>query len=343
MSEVGVLRSTGIGSWPGSDPAQAVRIAFAECPDLPYLPELPARGPHAALIGRGTAVLTGLGIELQAGRWRLSDRSGRDHRRAVSLFRADLDLLEETAQGYVGPVKIAVAGPWTLAAQLEHPRGDKVLADRGARRDLGQSLTQGLADLVTELQRRLPDVGLLVQLDEPSLPAVQAGGIATASGLHRHRSVDLPEISAAYSAITGRLGEHRVDVWVHSCAPEVPVGLLHRAGVTGVLLDLDQVGAREWDEIGPAMEGGLVLGVGAQPTDRRMTPDQVAEPGPPGAPPARPGAGGDGPLRPDSGVRPGRQHPGRRGRGPAQRPDGGPHRERAAGRVRPVTRCAWRS
>ena len=56
--------SSGIGSWPGTDLADALKITFAECPDLPYLPELPARGPHAAMIGRGTALLTGLGVEL---------------------------------------------------------------------------------------------------------------------------------------------------------------------------------------------------------------------------------------------------------------------------------------
>ena len=46
IAESGVI-STGIGSWPGTDAADAIKIAFAECPELPYLPELPARGPHA--------------------------------------------------------------------------------------------------------------------------------------------------------------------------------------------------------------------------------------------------------------------------------------------------------
>ncbi|HEU5484106.1 MAG TPA: methionine synthase, partial [Microlunatus sp.] len=76
--------STGVGSWPGSDLADALKISFAECPDLPYLPELPQRGPHAALIGRGTALLTGLGVDLQAQGWRLADVSSRDHRRAIT-------------------------------------------------------------------------------------------------------------------------------------------------------------------------------------------------------------------------------------------------------------------
>ncbi len=48
--------SSGIGSWPGTDLADALKITFAECPDLPYLPELPARGPHTALIGRSVQV-----------------------------------------------------------------------------------------------------------------------------------------------------------------------------------------------------------------------------------------------------------------------------------------------
>ena len=53
------IRTTGIGSWPGTDMMDAIKIAFAECPDLPYLPELPARGPYAQLIGRSTAFLAG--------------------------------------------------------------------------------------------------------------------------------------------------------------------------------------------------------------------------------------------------------------------------------------------
>ena len=80
----------------------AIKIAFAECPDLPYLPELPARGPYAQMIGRSTAFLAGLAVDLQPAGWRLTDASSRDHRLAISTLRADLDLLEEHAQGYQG-------------------------------------------------------------------------------------------------------------------------------------------------------------------------------------------------------------------------------------------------
>ena len=275
--EVTAVRSTGIGSWPGTEMADAVKIALAECPELPYLPELPARGAHASLVGRSTALLVGLSVDLQPAGWRLTDGSGRDHRAARSTLRMDLDLLEEHAQDYRGPFKLSVAGPWTLAASMERPRGDRLLADSGARRDLGQSLAEGLADLVAELTRRLPDLELLVQLDEPLLPAVMTGAVATASGFSRHRVVDLPELSGALRHVVERLGgPDPTPVVVHCCAAGFPVDLVRRSGVAGVSVDLDQLVRTDWDALGTGLEQGLVLWLGALPTDAALTADQVA-------------------------------------------------------------------
>ena len=277
MSSISPIRVTGIGSWPGTDMADAIKIAFAECPDLPYLPELPARGAHAAMIGRSTALLAGLAVDLQPAGWRLTDGSGRDHRLAISTLRADLDLLEEHAQGYTGPVKYSVAGPWTLAATMERPRGDRVMADHGARRELAQSLAEGVAELVVEMRRRLPETRPLVQLDEPLLPAVLAGSVPTASGFSRHRSVEVPEVSAALSQLVERLrATGGSDVLVHCCAADPPIELFYDAGSRGVLVDLDRLGRTEWDAIGAALEAGREVGLGAWPTDRTLTADEVA-------------------------------------------------------------------
>ena len=68
---------------------------------------------------------------------------------------SDLDGLEEQAQEYAGALKVQVAGPWTLAATVERPRGDKVLADFGARRELAQALAEGLTSHVADVRRRL--------------------------------------------------------------------------------------------------------------------------------------------------------------------------------------------
>jgi methionine synthase II (cobalamin-independent) len=279
VSDLDAIRSTGVGSWPGTDLAEAVRITFAECPDLPYLPELPARGAHAQLVGRGTAMLAGMAVDLQPAGWRLTDGSGREHRLAKATMRSDLDQLEEEAQGYAGSFKFSFAGPWTLAAMMERPRGDRVIADSGARRDLGQSLAEGITQTVAEMRRRLPQLCPVVQLDEPSLPAVLAGSVPTASGFSRHRSVDEMEIGETYAQLVEALSsaETGAAVVVHSCAAGVPISLLHGAGISGLSLDVDQLTSRDWDALGLAMEEGLWLGVGALPTDAALSPDQVSE------------------------------------------------------------------
>jgi len=271
--ELPPIRTTGIGSWPGTDMMDAIKIAFAECPDLPYVPELPARGPHAQMIGRSTAFLAGLAVDLQPAGWRLTDASSRDHRLAISTLRTDLDLLEEHAQGYQGTIKLSVAGPWTMAAMMERPRGDRLLADHGARRDLNQSLAEGIAQLVADLSRRLPDVEFMIQLDEPLLPAVLAGTIATASGFSRHRSVEPNEVSAALILTLVRLAP--TPVAVHCCAAGVPVDLLSKAGVAGVLIDIDQLSGADWDAVAATLEAGRWVGMGALPSDRTPHPDQL--------------------------------------------------------------------
>ncbi len=60
--------ATGIGSMPGTDPAEVIAVILGELPDFPYLPELPARGPGADLTGRTAALLIDMPVEITAGR-----------------------------------------------------------------------------------------------------------------------------------------------------------------------------------------------------------------------------------------------------------------------------------
>ena len=189
--------ATGVGSMPGEDFAESLRLVLGELPDLPYLPELPDRGVTAAMTGRTLAVVAELGFDLQPAGWRLTDAPGVDHRRARSLLAQDLDVTEEQTQSYEGELKVQVAGPWTLAATVERPRGDRLVADSGARRELAQALAEGLREHVDDVRRRVPGARLLVQVDEPALPAVLSGQVPTASGFGRHRTVHPPEASEA--------------------------------------------------------------------------------------------------------------------------------------------------
>ena len=251
--------ATGIGSLPGTDPVEAVRLVLGTLPDLPFLPELPARGPHADLAGRSAALLADLPVDLQPAGWRLTSGRSRDAARARDLLSYDLDALQEAADRPPA-LKVQCAGPWTLAALLELPRGDRVLADPGAVDDLAQSLTEGLSRHLADLASRLPGTRLVLQLDEPSLPAVLAAGIPTASGFGRLRA---PSTDRARAILATVLQQDVADTVVHCCAPHVPVELIRRAGADAVSLDATLLTPRDDDALGEAVEGGtgLLLGV----------------------------------------------------------------------------------
>jgi hypothetical protein len=254
--------ASGVGSLPGTDPLEAVRLVFGELPDLPHLPELPARGAGADMTGRTAALLIDLHAEVTPTGWRLADRPGREERRAHSLLAQDLDALEEQAAGYSGPLKVQVAGPWTLAATIELKNGDKAVADAGACRDIAGSLAEGVARHVADVRRRVPGAQLLVQLDEPVLPGVLAGSVPTASGLSRLPAVDPASVEAAVHGVASAVD---TPVLVHCCAPGLPWALLRRIGVFGVSLDLSLVRPDDDEGLAELIEAGVLLFAGVVP------------------------------------------------------------------------------
>src|ERR1700683_4403683 len=183
--------ATGIGSMPGTDPAEAMRVVAGELPGFPYLPELPDRGPGADLTGRTAALLVDMPVEVTPRGWRLAETPGRTAARARSMLSADLDVLEEVLQGYGGPLKIQLCGPWTLAATLELTHTMNVaLSDPGAVADIAASLAEAATAPGADVAKRVPGARRVVQFDEPALPSVVAGAVPTASGLSRLASVE---------------------------------------------------------------------------------------------------------------------------------------------------------
>jgi len=270
-----VTLATGVGSFPGTDQHdfdEALRLVLGELGDsgLPFLPEVPGRGAPAGMIGRTLGLVAELDADLQPAGWRLTGTSGAppvDQRRARSLLGQDLDTLEEQAAGLVGPFKVQVTGPWTLAATVERPRGDRVLADHGARRDLAQALALGVADHVADVRRRLPAAArIVVQVDEPALPAVLAGAVPTASGFGRHRTVHPPEASDALGWVLGAVREAGAEPWVHCCAADAPLSLLRGAGAAGLAVDLSLLGAHGHDALAEALDAGKTVALGVVPT-----------------------------------------------------------------------------
>lgn len=268
--------ATGVGSLPGTDALEAARLVADELPDFPHLPELPERGPGADLIGRAAGLLVDLHVDLQPSGWRLVERAGRDERRAAGFLAADLDAVEEVFDGYRGPLKVAVAGPWTLAAGVELPRGGRALGDPGAVRDLAQSLAAAVEGVVATLGRRVPGAYIVVQLDEPSLPAVLAGRIPTQSGFGRLREVPKPDARDGLAVVIDAAHAAGCPVVVHCCAQQLPLSLLGDAGADAVSFDLSVLDAAALDAVGElwdaARPGMAPLFLGALPTGPTTVP-----------------------------------------------------------------------
>lgn len=248
---------------PGTDFVESARIGLGEV-DVPFLPELPARGPHTSMIGRALGLIGDLGADLQPDGWRIGVGRGIDQRRATSLVAQDLDALEELAHDHDGPIKVQVAGPLTLSAAVEHPRGDKMVADHGARRELTEALSAGLERHVADVARRLPRADVVVQVDEPSIRAVLDGQVRTASGFRTHRRVDAPEADALLRPVVDVIRAAGAVPILHSCSADLPVGLLRGAGFAGISFDLEQT--RPDDAWAEAFDAGVDLWVGAVPT-----------------------------------------------------------------------------
>ena len=258
------MRATGVGAMPGEDLREAFQVILGEVGDLPFVPELPARGAGAEMIGRSLAMLDGLSVDLQPAGWRLTSGESRDHRRARSLLAHDLDVVEELLPTSTLVLKQQVTGPWTLAATVERPMGDRLLADHGARRELAESLAEGIAHHISDLRRRAPHASFVIQIDEPALPAVLAGAVPTASGFGKHRRVYPSDVDRHLRMITEAIARSGAASVVHCCATHVPVELLVEAGFGAI--SFDAALAQPDEKWASAFESGVDLWPGAVAT-----------------------------------------------------------------------------
>lgn len=268
--------ATAIGSLPGIDPAEAAATIMGELPHLPCLPELPARRVGADMIGRTAAILLDLPVEVVPSGYRVAAHPGMDQRRAVDLLARDLDAFGEAADG-ARPrlVKIQAAGPWTLTAGIELARGHRVLTDQGALREFAESLAEGLARHVAEVAART-GASVLVQLDEPTLPAVLAGALPTPSGFGMVPPVAEPDardvLAGVLDAVRRATGN---PVAVHCCAPRPPIGTLRAAGAD--LISLDATLLTPSDELGETWDAGVTLMLGLVPSVDPASPVTLAD------------------------------------------------------------------
>jgi methionine synthase II (cobalamin-independent) len=274
-------KATGVGSWPGTSARQAAEVVVGELADaIAHIVELPARGVGADLLGRAGALLIDVAIDTVPRGYRIAARPGAVTRRAVSFLDEDMDALEEAwetagLRGGGRVVKVQAPGPITLGAGLELGNGHRAITDAGALRDLAASLGEGVGAHRAELARRL-DTPVVVQFDEPSLPAALGGQLTGVTALS--------PIAALDEAVAGPLLDTCVaatgtDVLLHSCAADLPWHMLQSSAIHAISVDSGTLRAADLDGIAAFVESGRAVMLGVVPATapaKRPSAEEVA-------------------------------------------------------------------
>jgi hypothetical protein len=258
---------SGTGTWPGADALDAASVVVGDLADgptgltgLPFTVLLPGRGPWGDRAGHAGALLAELPTELGPHGWKLADRPGGDLSRARAYLREDLDALAVAAHGYTGPLVVPVLGPLTFAATVYLARGDRVLADAGAVRDVTASLAAGIAEHLAAVRVAVPGAEPTVLLHEPLLAQVVAGVLPTFSGYAALRSVPGPVAAERIGAVAaGARDGGAAAVIVHGGSSWASLPAIRHAGVDGLGLAVAGFDERAWERVAEAVEDGLAL------------------------------------------------------------------------------------
>jgi methionine synthase II (cobalamin-independent) len=273
--------ASGTGSWPGSAARQAAEVVVGELgAALAHLVELPARGVGADIVGRAGALLIDVAIDTVPRGYRVAARPGAVTRRAASLLDEDIDALEEAwetagLRGSGRPVKVQAPGPITLAAELELANGHRAITDLRAVHDIAASLAEGVAAHRASVSRRL-DTPVVVQFDEPSLPAAVAGRLTGVTALSPVAPIDETLATTMLDICAAAAG---AEVSVHCCGTALPWKALQRSNISAVSVDAGTLEAADLDAIAEFVESGraIVLGVVSSSTPaRRPAVEEVA-------------------------------------------------------------------
>lgn len=197
---------------PGTDFNAGLHSVFQQLatPHLPALALQPHRGPHADLTARTVSMLAEMGADYQPYGWRLTNTGHQTmlhQRRAAGQWRADLNELTD----YLGENQIEVThlalhvlGPVSLAARLWLSGGERALRDYGARRDIRDSLIEGIRDAVAHITQST-GAAVVLMVEEPAAVDVLTGGVPTASGYYTVRSVERVELREHWRTFSEQL------------------------------------------------------------------------------------------------------------------------------------------
>ena len=268
--------ATGIGSLPialaqherGTSPRVAAEIVRDSFPRLPHVVELPARRAGADMIGRTAALLSQISDDFALTTvptgWRLTSRAGLDMERARQFLQQDDDALAEVYADYHGSMKVQICGPLTWSRSVENLSGEPALSDIGFVRDAVRVVPELIAQLSRRMRSLVPGLTqLIVQIDEPALLQVISGGVPTASGYSRVRSISAQQVTTWFSDLVQTTQQADTALWLHNCADEALIDLANVAAFSGTSFDISTITTADVDRLGTAFERGRTLVIGA--------------------------------------------------------------------------------
>jgi methionine synthase II (cobalamin-independent) len=111
----------------------------------------------------------------------------------------------------------------------------------------------------------VPGAAVILQLDEPSLPAALAGRVPTASGLNFVRALEPVTASQRLETVLSA-AQAAASTAVHCCAGHASFREIADAGAKAVGFDLGLLSHADVDVVAELAEAGVELMVGALPT-----------------------------------------------------------------------------
>jgi hypothetical protein len=245
--------ATGIGSLPHTDAHEAADVVLRLLPELPAVPQLPARDPREGMLAQWLDALPEVAVAVDG---TIEVRGSSDAQpecvvdeAAHAGLLAFLDRAERLDQPLTR-VKAQLTGPLTLGVVL-HRAG---MPTRRAFRRAAEVTRAWSVALESTLNDRLPHASIVLFLDEPSLVAWKRGD----PPLDRDAAIDiLSGTLAATDCVTG----------VHVCG-DGDVGLALEAGPEVLGVEVGDALVRDCIAIVRFLDGDGWIAWGAIPTDR---------------------------------------------------------------------------
>jgi hypothetical protein len=245
--------ATGIGSLPHTDPRVAADVVVRCLPEFPAVPQLPNRDPREGMLAQWLGALPEVEIAPDGSLTVL----GASDATPECVWNTDahaglLTFLDVVAALDAPPVRVKaqITGPLTLGTALV----DAGMEPARAFRRAAETARAWAAAMEALMSERLPDVGLVLFLDEPAL-------------VQWRRGRGLLEREAAIDVLSGALAAAECTMGVHVCG-DGDLGLALEAGPQVVGIEVREELVRDAVPIARFLDGDGWIAWGAVPTDR---------------------------------------------------------------------------